>query len=205
MFKFELGLMTSLGLEETVLEKDRPVAEVLVEGELSPFEHEALFQLLKKRFSISQPSYVELLDESLATRVNITFHHPYVSSFFTQVFQENWRDFKALLREVRHRRGGAGAAVNLAFVDNGCQLVFKSGLLSSEEISSAMDQVGHLTGIVSQMIGLWKMEEPLGIIECVFDKKSDRWQGFRAWTLSSQTEYGFDDSSFKWTRVESRL
>ena len=206
MFKFELGLITSLGLEETVLvEKGKPVAEVLVEGELSPFEHEALFQLLKKSFSIAQPSYVELLDEHLATRVNITFHHPYNTSFFSQILQENWRDLKDLLKEVRHRRGRAGAAFNLAFVDKGSRLVFKSGLLGPEEMSSAIDQVGHLTGIVGEMTGLWKMEEALGMIECMFDQKSDRWHNFRAWALSNdKTEYSFDDSSFKWTRAENR-
>ncbi len=37
------------------LETGRPVAEVLVEGELSPFEHEALYQLLKKHFRLEQP------------------------------------------------------------------------------------------------------------------------------------------------------
>ena len=30
--------------------KHKPVAEILVEGELSPFEHEALYKLLKKHF-----------------------------------------------------------------------------------------------------------------------------------------------------------
>jgi len=30
------------------MDVDTPVAEVLVEGELSPFEHEALYKLLKK-------------------------------------------------------------------------------------------------------------------------------------------------------------
>ncbi len=204
MFRFELGLMTSMRLDETVLERGRPVAEVLVEGELSPFEHEALFQLLKKRFSVAQPSYVELPDEDLATRVNITFHHPYSSSFFTQVFQENWRDLKNLFRDVRHRRGRAGAAFSLAFVDKERRLVFKSGLLSSEETSSAIDQVGHLTGIVNQMTGLWKMEKPLGIIECLFDKRSDRWDKFRGWAQSGdETEYSFDDSSLTWVRVKN--
>jgi hypothetical protein len=32
------------------LDADRPIAEVLVEGELSPFEHEALYKPLKNRF-----------------------------------------------------------------------------------------------------------------------------------------------------------
>ena len=52
----------------------KPVAEILVEGELSPFEHEALYRLLKKHFRLEQPSYVDLLDETLGSRVNIMFH-----------------------------------------------------------------------------------------------------------------------------------
>jgi hypothetical protein len=45
----------------------RPVVEVLVEGELSPFEHEALYKLLKKHFRLEQPVYSELLDETIGT------------------------------------------------------------------------------------------------------------------------------------------
>src|SRR5881397_1144933 len=57
----------------------KPSAEVLVEGELSPFEHERIFQILKKRFTVSQPSYVEPSDENLATRITIIFRHQYDS------------------------------------------------------------------------------------------------------------------------------
>jgi len=58
----------------------KPVAEILVDGELSPFEHEALYKLLKKHFGLEQRSYVDLLDETIGTRVNIIFHHPYEPS-----------------------------------------------------------------------------------------------------------------------------
>jgi hypothetical protein len=54
----------------------KPIAEILVEGELSPFEHEALYKLLKKHFQLEQPSYSELLDQTIGTRVHIIFHHP---------------------------------------------------------------------------------------------------------------------------------
>ncbi|TMI15026.1 hypothetical protein E6H33_07065, partial [Candidatus Bathyarchaeota archaeon] len=69
------------------METGRPVAEILVEGELSPFEHEALYKLLKKHFRLEQPGYSELLDETIGTRVNITFHHPYDRRFFMGVLQ----------------------------------------------------------------------------------------------------------------------
>jgi len=60
---------------------EKPLAEVVVEGELSPFEHEALYRLLRKSFKVEQPSYRELSDEDLATRVNVVFHHPYSPMF----------------------------------------------------------------------------------------------------------------------------
>ena len=56
------------------LDASKTIAEILVEGELSPFEHEALYRLLKKHFRLEQPSYVDLLDETLGSRVNIMFH-----------------------------------------------------------------------------------------------------------------------------------
>ena len=56
------------------LETGRPFAEVLVEGELSPFEHEALYKLLeKKHLRPEEQAYSELLDETIGSRVNILF------------------------------------------------------------------------------------------------------------------------------------
>src|SRR5438876_8067295 len=103
--------MPSLTAREAVTIPEKPLAEVLVEGELSPFEHEVLYVILRKGFRFEYPSYTELLDEDLATRVKITFYYPYVATIFTDVLQENWRELKELLRQVRYRRGKAGAAV----------------------------------------------------------------------------------------------
>jgi hypothetical protein len=186
-----------------ILKQEKPIAEVLVEGELSPFEHEALYQLLRKHFTVSQPTYVELPDENLATRINVTFHHAYDARFFTEVFQQNWRDLKNIFREVRHRRGRAGAAFALAFVDKEMQLVFRLGFLDTEEMSSAIDQIGHLTSIINMIAGLWDLDGRLGRIECSFDGRSDRWQNYRGYVLSNDREvFRFDDTSSKWVRAE---
>ena len=64
------------------MDMSKPIAEILVEGELSPFEHEALYRILKKHFRLEQPTYSDLIDETVGTRVNIVFHHPYELSFF---------------------------------------------------------------------------------------------------------------------------
>ena len=176
----------------------RPIAEVLVEGELSPFEHEALYKLLKKHFRLEQPVYSELLDETVGTRVNIIFHHSYDRSFFTEVFQEDWRGLKELFKQIRYRRGRLGAAFRLTFTDGKVQLVFSTGLLEDEELGSAMDQIGHLTGIVEQMMRPETMAERLGQVEASYDRKTDRWQGFRGVGLTDKKEYVFDEFLFRW-------
>jgi hypothetical protein len=180
------------------LETDRPVAEVLVEGELSPFEHEALYKLLKKHFRLEQPSHSDLLDETVGTRVNIIFHHPYSKGFFTNNIQDDWRGLKELFKQIRYRRGRLGAAFSLTFTDQKMRLVFSLGLLEDEELGSAMDQIGHLTGIVAQMIRPETMIEPLERVEASYDKIADRWQDFRGVGLNDRREYVFDESSFRW-------
>jgi hypothetical protein len=193
--------MPSLTAREAVTVPEKPLAEVLVEGELSPFEHEALYRILRKSFSLEHPSYVALIDEDLATRVNVTFHYPYVTTIFTDVLRENWRDLKELLRQVRYRRGKAGAAVTLTFIGDNRRLVFKSGVLEEKELSSALDQLGHLTGILGQMLGPGTMEEPLELVEAHYDKKSDRWHEFKGFGSSDRNErYVFDESVFRWVR-----
>ncbi len=186
---------------EAVTVPEKPLAEVLVEGELSPFEHEVLYRILRKGFRLEHPSYTELLDEDLATRVNITFHYPYVTTVFTDVLQENWRDLKELLRQIRYRRGRAGAAVTLSFVGEKSKLVFKSGVLEEKELSSAVDQIGHLTGILGQMLRPETMEAPLILVEGTYDKKSDRWHEFKGFGSSDRNEgYVFDETVFRWVR-----
>jgi hypothetical protein len=176
----------------------KPVAEVLVEGELSPFEHEALYKLLKKHFRLEQPSYSDLLDETVGTRVNIIFHHPYDRRFFTDILQDDWRRLKELFKQIRYRRGRLGAAFTLSFADEKVRLIFSSGVLDDEELGSAMDQIAHLTSIVGQMLRSETMVEPLGQVETWYDGKSDRWQDFRGVGLNDRKEYVFDESSFRW-------
>ncbi len=164
----------------------------------SPFEHEALYKLLKKHFHLEQPSYSEPLDETIGTRVNITFHHRYERSFFTNIFQEDWRDLKELFKQIRYRRGRVGAAFTLTFADEKVRLIFSSGPLGDDELGSAMDQIGHLTGIVGQMMRPETTVEPLERIETSYDRKTDRWQGFRGVGLTDKKEYVFDETLFRW-------
>ncbi len=193
--------MPSLITREAVTSAEKPLAEVLVEGELSPFEHETLYRILRKGFRLEHPSYTELLDEDLATRINVTFHYPYVTTIFTDVLQENWRDLKELLRQVRYRRGRAGAAVTFTFIEEKNRLVFKCGVLEEKELSSALDQIGHLTGILGQMLRPETMEKPLVLVEATYDKRSDRWHEFKGFGSSDRNEsYVFDESSFCWVR-----
>lgn len=191
--------MSSLTIREAVTVPEKPLADVLVEGELSPFEHEALYRILHKGFKLEHPSYTELLDEDLATRVNVTFHYPYVATIFTDVLRENWRDLKELLRQVRYRRGKAGAAFTLTFIGDGRRLVFKSGVLEEKELSSALDQIGHLTGILAQMLRPETMEKPLQLVEAHYDRKSDRWHELKGFdSLDQKQTYVFDESIFRW-------
>ena len=191
-------LGSDLSSRTDALETGRPVAEVLVEGELSPFEHEALYQLLKKHFRLEQPSYSDLLDETVGTRVRIIFHHPYSKSFFTDNIRDDWRGLKDLFKQIRYRRGRLGAGFTLTFIDQKVRLVFSLGLLGEEELGSAMDQIGHLTGIMGQMMRPETMVEPLEQIEATYDRRTDRWQGFHGVGLNDRREYVFDESHFRW-------
>src|SRR5439155_1721864 len=166
------------------------------------FEPESLPKDPIEYLVLEHPSYTVLLDEGLATRVNITFHYPYFMLVFTDVLQENWRELKELLRQVRYRRGKAGAAVTLSFLGEKNKLVFKSGVLEEKELSSALDQIGHLTGILGQMLRPETMDKPLELVEAVYDKKSDRWHEFKGFASADQNQsYVFDESVFRWIRL----
>src|SRR5438034_6071745 len=189
--------MPSLIPSQPLATGEKPQAEVVVEGELSPFEHEALYRLIRKSFRLEQPSYRELSDEDLATRVNVVFHHPYSRTIFTDVLQEDWRDLKELFKQITYRRGRAGAAFTLTFIAPETRISFKSGALGEKELGSALDQVGHLTMIIAQMLRPEKMDKPVEKIETVYDKKSDRWHEFQA-TSSADEKYDFDETLSRW-------
>src|SRR2546428_13418970 len=117
-------------------DSSKPNAEIIVEGELSPFEHEALYQLLKKHFRLEQPSYSDLLDETIGTRVKIIFHYPYSKSFFTDNIQDDWRGLKDLFKQIRYRRGRLGAGFTLTFIVQKVRVVFFLGFLDAVEVGS---------------------------------------------------------------------
>ena len=177
----------------------KPLAEVLVEGELSPFEDEAVYRILRKNFRVQHPSYSHLEDEDLATRVTVVFHHPYSTMIFTDLLQEGWHDLKELFKQIRYRRGKAGAAFSITFNSPETRLVFNSGILEERELASALDQIGHLPGIVGQMLRPISMEKPLVRIEAAYDNRSDRWHSFRGFTVSDE-RYVFDEASFRWVK-----
>jgi hypothetical protein len=183
------------------VETSKPIAEVLVEGELSPFEHEALYKLLKKHFRLEQPAYSELLDETVGTRVNIVFHHPYERGFFVNVLQGDWRGLKELFKQIRYRRGRLGAAFTLAFSEKKMHLIFSTGLLEDEELGSSIDQIAHLTSVISQMLRPETMVKPLAQVETIFNRKTDTWQGFRGVSVDDEGEYVFDENLFRWKAV----
>jgi len=189
--------MSSLMPRQPLASGEKPLAEVVVEGELSPFEHEALYRLLRKSFRLEQPSYRELSDEDLATRVNVVFHHPYSRTIFTDILQEAWRDLKELFKQITYRRGRAGAAFTLTFIAPETRIIFKSGALGEKELGSALDQVGHLTMIVAQMLRPDRMDKPVEKIETKYDKRSDRWHEFQA-SSSTDEKYVFDETLSRW-------
>jgi hypothetical protein len=192
------GLMPSLISSEPTT-RQRPQAEILVEGELSPFEHEALYRILKKGFRIEHPSYRPILDEEISTRVNLVFQHQYSKEIFTDLLREDWRELKELFKQITYRRGRAGAGFSLTFAAPEIQIKFKTGALEQRDLSSALDQIGHLTGIVGQMIRPDTMEKPVQSVEVTYDKKSDRWFKFEGLTATDE-KYVFDDALFRWIR-----
>jgi hypothetical protein len=177
----------------------KPLAEVQVEGELSPFEDEKIYRILREKFKLQHPSYSHLDSEELATRVNIVFHQPYSNLFFTSLLQEGWRDLKEILKEIRHRRGNAGAGYTVTFKNNETGLVFTSGVLEDREFRSSLDQISYLTSIIGQMLRPEAMEKPLTTVETNFDKRSDRWTWFRGFTQANEG-YVFDEAVFRWVK-----
>lgn len=181
----------------------KPRVEVVIDGELSPFEHETLHRILRKTFQVEEASYRETVDEGPVTRVNLTFHHPYNRIFFTEVLQDNWRDLKDLLRQIRYRRGKAGSSFKLVFVTDNLRLSFDAGVVEERDLASAIDQMGHLTGIVGQMLRRELMDTPLGLVEAFYDRTTDRWGEFRG-TSKGDEVYRFDDESFRWKPLVPR-
>jgi len=73
-----------------------------------------------------------------------------------------------------------------------------SRALGDEDLWSATGQIRHLTGIGGQMMRSETMAEPLGQIETSYDRRTDRWQGFRGIGLADKKEYVFDENLFRW-------
>ena len=179
---------------------DKPAAEIIVEGELSPFEHEALYQLLRKHFLVKHPSYSDQEDGNVGTRVGLIFHHSYNREFFTGILQKDWGRLKDLFKQINYRRGRLGASFSLSFSDQKPGLEFSTGQLDDQGLGSAMDQLAHLTGVIGQMLRRETMNEPLEQVQIFFDGRGDRWSDLRA-TDAGMKSYVFDERLFRWKQL----
>src|SRR5437867_7406925 len=67
-----------------------------------------------------------------------------------------------------------------------------------------MNQIGHLTGIIGQMVRPETMVEHLKQVETSYDQKTDRWPGFRDVIIGNSRD------NFRWTptsreKIESNM
>jgi hypothetical protein len=145
---------------------------------------------------------MESTSDDLTILINLTFHYPYNNGFFIEVLGGNWRDLKALLKQIQYRRGKAGAAFKLRFIGDEKELTFNPGTLDEDAVSSAIDQIGHLTGIIGQIMGSQAAGNPVRFVEAFFDKGSDRWNKFTGLSMNKNQEFTFDEKSFRWVPAD---
>ena len=67
-----------------------------------------------------------------------------------------------------------------------------------------MNQIGHLTGIIGQMVRPETMVEHLKQVETSYDQKTDRWPGFQDVIIGNSRD------NFRWTptsreKIESNM
>lgn len=151
---------------------DKFQAEVLVKGDISPFEQEALYNHCLRIFTLINWDNESLdYDNDYVTEINFIINTDFSSQFFENITEKNWNELLNLLKDMRSRRGSHSAHVHLRFNGVNSKINIHCISLSKDGFINSLDSIKSI------IIGLNLVSNDNLIQEknYSFDEKSMLW------------------------------
>jgi hypothetical protein len=161
---------------------------------ISPWELEVLYSLLHSLFQIQEHSE-EQQYEDFTTMIEITFPLAFNDAFFRWFGSSRWDKIKAILKELKRRRGG-GRTLRVYIKFNGNpDIKFTIELEDRNHFDVAVEKIDFVLELLPYHLDPHKM--PVNITEVLycFDEKTGRWNINSA--TSGKETYLFSQNEWK--------
>ena len=163
------------------------------------FETEIIYGTLKGVFGSVEEEQRPIEDSSYVSMINIEFPIPYDEIFFQTLTMERWFKIKALIKEMKRRRGRKGIKVFLCFCGistcSKCRLIFSLLNKNSRSFEMGLEKIEYLVDIIPPQI--LQMPRNIEEVEYSYDELSFKWLPLIAKSYSSLERYRFIDNQWR--------
>lgn len=141
---------------------------------VSPWELEVLYSLFNALFQVEEHPEEEQ-DEDFTTMIDIVFPLAFNDAFFTWFGSTRWDKTKAILKELKRRRGtGKTLRVYIKFIGKP-NIKFTIDLDERNHFDAAVEKIGFVLELLPYHLDPNKMPESITEIWYYFDDKIGRW------------------------------
>ena len=163
---------------------------------VSPWEFEVLYGLLNGMFRIEQNPDVEQ-DEDFTTMVDISFPLEFSEAFFKWFGTDRWDKVKAILKEMKRRRGGGKTMkIYMSFAGRP-NIRFVVDLPEGRWFNTAIEKIDFVLELIQYQLDPQRIPEKITDVIYEFDEVSGRWHLHKA--LSYNGTYVFSKNEWKTT------
>jgi hypothetical protein len=163
---------------------------------VSPWELEVLYSLLHNLFQVEEDKQ-EQPDEDFTTMIDFIFPLAFNDDFFKWFGNARWEKFKAILKELKRRRGGGKTLrVYMKFIGKP-NIKFMLDLGDKNLFDSSVERIDFVLELLPYHLDPLKI--PANITEVVyyFDDRTGRWNINSA--TSEDETYAFSQNEWKIT------
>jgi hypothetical protein len=163
---------------------------------VSPWELEVMYSILHNLFQVQERPEEEQ-DEDFTTMVDITFPFAFNDEFFKWFGGPRWDKTKAILKELKRRRGGGrNLRVYIKFSGKP-DIKFTIDLEDRNHFDTAIEKINFVLELLPYHLDPRKMPRNITEVQYYFDDKTRRWNIGLA--TSGNDTYLFSQNEWKIT------
>jgi hypothetical protein len=141
---------------------------------ISPWELEVLYGLLNKMFHVEEHPDSEK-DEDFTTMLDISIPLAFNEEFFKWFGNARWDKVKALLKELKRRRGGGRTLRTYIRFSGSPNINFVVDLLENSWFNTAIDKIDFVLELLPFQLDPRKIPQNIRDVIYEFDETTGKW------------------------------
>ncbi len=142
---------------------------------ISPWELEVMYSLFHNLFKVEEHTEEKQDDEDFTTMIEIIFPLAFNDAFFKWFESARWEKVKAILKELKRRRGGGKTLlVHVKFIGRP-NIKFMIDIEDRSHFDSAVEKIDFVRELLPYHLDPTKIPASITEILYYFDDKAGRW------------------------------